>query len=382
MLTVTVADDGRGIDPARVRRRIVERKLLGDAVAHGLTDAEALDYLFAPGFSTSDKVTEFSGRGVGLDVVRSVVEEVGGSVRMSSEIGKGTSFHLQLPITLSVIRAVVVEIAGEPYAFPMMRIERILQLQHTAIQTLEGQQYFAHEGKNIGLVPGHQVLDLPATPTNATKVPVVILSDRAHLCGVAVDRFLGEHDLVIRPLDPRLGKIADISAAAVLTDGTPLLIIDVEDMVRSIVRMLQKGQLRGVERTPAATQAVHRKLRVLVVDDSITVREVQRQLLGNRGYDVTVAVDGIDGWHAVRDGEFDLVITDVDMPRMTGIDLVKSVKRDPRLKSIPMMIVSYRDREEDKQRGLEAGADYYFTKSDFHDDALLRAVSDLIGDPP
>jgi two-component system sensor histidine kinase and response regulator WspE len=112
------------------------------------------------------------------------------------------------------------------------------------------------------------------------------------------------------------------------------------------------------------------------------VREVQRQLLGNRGYDVTVAVDGIDGWHAVRDGEFDLVITDVDMPRMTGIDLVKSVKRDPRLKSIPMMIVSYRDREEDKQRGLEAGADYYFTKSDFHDDALLRAVSDLIGDPP
>jgi two-component system sensor histidine kinase and response regulator WspE len=144
---------------------------------------------------------------------------------------------------------------------------------------------------------------------------------------------------------------------------------------------MQKGQLGGVARTPAATQAAHRKLRVLVVDDSITVREVQRQLLGNRGYDVTVAVDGMDGWHAVRDGEFDLVITDVDMPRMNGIDLVKSVKRDPRLKAIPMMIVSYRDREEDKQRGLEAGADYYFTKSDFHDDALLRAVYDLIGAP-
>jgi two-component system, chemotaxis family, sensor histidine kinase and response regulator WspE len=280
-----------------------------------------------------------------------------------------------------VIRAVVVEIAGEPYAFPMMRIDRIVELPRAAIQTLEGQQYFVHEGKNVGLVSGHQVLDLPVTASTALRVPIVILSDRSHACGVAVDRLLGEHDLVIRPLDPRLGKVADISAAAVLTDGTPLLIIDVEDMVRSIVRMLQKGQLGGVARTPASAPTAHRKLRVLVVDDSITVREVQRQLLGNRGYDVSVAVDGIDGWHAVRDGEFDLVITDVDMPRMNGIDLVKSVKRDPRLKATPIMIVSYRDRDEDKQRGLEAGADYYFTKSDFHDDALVRAVTDLIGSP-
>ena len=162
-----------------------------------------------------------------------------------------------------------------------------------------------HENKNIGLVPGHQVLDRPSTANSATKLPIVILSDRAHSCGVAVDRLLGEHDLVIRPLDPRLGKIADISAAAVLTAGTPLLIIDVEDMGRSIVRMLQKGQLRGVSRAPASAVAAQRKLRVLVVDDSITVREVQRQLLGNRGYDVTVSVDGIDGWHAVRDGDFE-----------------------------------------------------------------------------
>ncbi|HEY4177786.1 MAG TPA: Hpt domain-containing protein [Kofleriaceae bacterium] len=379
MLTVTVADDGKGIDPEVVRRRIVEKKLVSTPVAEGLTDTEVLDYLFAPGFSTSDKVTEISGRGVGLDIVRSVVEEVGGSVRLQSEIGKGTSFNLQLPITLSVIRAVVVEIAGEPYAFPMMRIEKLIQLSRTAIQTLEGQQYFVLEGKNIGLVPGHQVLDLASTPNDASKLPVIILSDRAHVCGVAVDKFLGEHDLVIRPLDPRLGKIADISAAAVLTDGTPILIVDVEDMVRSIVRMLQRGQLGGIARASAPTQS--KRLRVLVVDDSITVREVQRQLLGNRGYEVTVAVDGMDGWHAVRDGDFDLVITDVDMPRMNGIDFVKSVKRDPRTRDVPMMIVSYRDREEDKQRGLEAGADYYFTKSDFHDDALLHAVAELIGTP-
>ncbi len=379
MLSVTVSDDGRGIDPERVRRRIVERGLVAAAVAEGFSEAEVLDYLFAPGFSTSDQVTEISGRGVGLDVVRSVVDEVGGSVRLASELGKGTAFHVQLPITLSVIRAVVVAIAGEPYAFPMMRIERIVAVPRAELRTLEGRQYFVLEGKNVGLVAGHQVLELEAPPSDDELVSVVVLSDRAHLVGVAVDRVLGEHDLVIRPLDPRLGKVADISAAAVLTDGTPLLIVDVEDMVRSIVRMLQRGQLAGVAR--AAATAVAARRRVLVVDDSITVREVQRQLLTNRGYHVVVAVDGMDGWHALRDADYDLVITDVDMPRMNGLELVKSIKQDPRLRATPVMIVSYRDRPEDKQRGLEAGANYYFTKSDFHDDALLQAVVDLIGAP-
>lgn len=378
MLTVTITDDGRGIDPELVRERIVRRGLVDAEVARGLTEAEVLDYVFVPGFSTAEEVTEISGRGVGLDVVRSVVQEVGGSVRISSEVGKGTSFHLQLPITLSVIRAVVVEIAGEPYAFPLVRIERIVQVPLSEVRILENLQYFILEGKNVGLVPALQVLELDGAAPSGDTLPVVVLSDRTRLCGVAVDRFLGEHDLVIRPLDPRLGKVADISAAAVMTDGSPLLIIDVEDMVRSIVRLLQAGQLGKVAR---AELAARRRKRVLVVDDSITVREVQRQLLANRGYDVSTAVDGIDGWHSLRGGDFDLVISDVDMPRMNGIDLVKSIKQDPRLRDTPVMIVSYKDRDEDRRRGLDAGANYYLTKSDFHDDTLLQAVGDLIGEP-
>lgn len=378
MLTVTIADDGRGIDPELVRERIVRRGLVDAEVARGLTEPEVLDYVFVPGFSTADEVTEISGRGVGLDVVRSVVQEVGGSVRISSEIGRGTSFHLQLPITLSVIRAVVVEIAGEPYAFPLVRIERIVHVPLSEIRILENLQYIILEGKNVGLVPALQVLELDGSAPSGETLPVVVLSDRTRLCGVAVDRFLGEHDLVIRPLDPRLGKVADISAAAVMTDGSPLLIIDVEDMVRSIVRLLQAGQLGKVAR---AELAIRRRKRVLVVDDSITVREVQRQLLANRGYDVATAVDGIDGWHSLRGGDFDLVISDVDMPRMNGIELVKSIKQDPRLRDVPVMIVSYKDRDEDRRRGLDAGANYYLTKSDFHDDTLLQAVTDLIGEP-
>lgn len=377
MLTVTVSDDGRGIDLARLRARIVRRGLLDAAVAEGLGENEVLDYLFVSGFSTSDEVTEVSGRGVGLDVVRSVVEEVGGSVRLSSKLGEGTTFQLQLPITLSVVRGVLVEISGEPYAFPMIRIERIVTVLRSEIRTLESRQYFLLGERSVGLVSGCEILGLPASDALPELVPVVVLSDRAHLVGVAVDRFLGEHDLVIRALDPRLGKVADISAAAIMADGSPVLVIDVEDMVRSIVRLLQQGQLSGIGR-PAETTA---RLRILVVDDSIIVREVQRQLLANRGYEVAVAVDGMDGWHALRDSSFDLVITDVDMPRMNGLELVRSIKQDPGMRNTPVMIVSYRDRDEDRARGLEAGANYYFTKSDFHETALLQAVAELIGHP-
>ncbi|HTM21753.1 MAG TPA: hybrid sensor histidine kinase/response regulator, partial [Kofleriaceae bacterium] len=381
MLSVSVSDDGGGIDPARVRARIAERGLAAPEVAAGLPDVEALDYLFMPGFSTADRVTEISGRGVGLDVVRSAVQEVGGSVRLQSEVGHGTTFHLQLPITLSVIRAVIVAIDGEPYAFPLTRIERIVAVPRAEVRSLESHQYFVLEGKNVGLVPATRVLELGVGGDRLLgpdPLPVVVLADRAQLCGVAVDRFLGEHDLVIRPLDHRLGKVADIAAAAVMTDGSPVLIVDVEDMVRSIVRLLQGGQLRG---GPRRKESAQRSKKVLVVDDSITVREVERQLLANRGYTVTVAVDGMDGWLTLRQGEFDLVITDVDMPRMNGIELVRSIKQDQRLRDTPVMIVSYKDREEDKRRGLEAGANYYLTKSNFHDDTLLDAVVDLIGEP-
>jgi two-component system sensor histidine kinase and response regulator WspE len=164
-----------------------------------------------------------------------------------------------------------------------------------------------------------------------------------------------------------------------MVDGSPVLIVDVEDMVRSIDNLLSGGRLRKVGRAAASVGAQGRK-RILVVDDSITVREVERKLLENNGYEVEVAVNGMDGWNAVRTGHYDMVISDVDMPRMNGIELVTHIKRDPALKSLPVVIVSYKDREEDRVRGLEAGANYYLTKSSFQDETLVRAVVDLIGE--
>jgi two-component system sensor histidine kinase and response regulator WspE len=185
---------------------------------------------------------------------------------------------------------------------------------------------------------------------------------------------------VVRPLDARLGKVPDISSASLMEDGAPMLILDADDIVRSIDSLLSGGNLSRVRRE-GETSAAKKSKRVLVVDDSITVREVERKLLENNGYEVDVAVDGMEGWNAVRLGQYDLVISDVDMPRMNGIEFVRKMKAEPRFKDLPVMIVSYKDREEDRLRGLDAGANYYLTKSSFHDETLLTAVRDLIGGP-
>lgn len=289
------------------------------------------------------------------------------------------SFYLQLPLTLSVIRTLLVEISGEPYAFPLTRIDRIVMIKRSEIRVVENRQYFTIDDQNIGLMAAHQILELKEVSSNSEVLPAIVVSDRLSCYGLVVNRFLGERNLVVRPLDPRLGKVPDISATALMEDGSPVLIVDVEDMVRSIDKLLNGGPLSKVSRGASSIVAKLQK-RILVVDDSITVREVQRKLLENNGYEVEVAVNGMDGWNAVRSGQYDLVITDVDMPRMTGIELVSHMKNHSNLKSLPVIIVSYKDREEDRIRGLEVGADYYLIKSNFQDDNLLKAVIDLIGE--
>ncbi len=378
MLLITVADDGRGIGTEAIRKAIVRKKLTAFDTSQKMTDAELLEFLFLPGFTLKESVSEISGRGVGLDVVQTMVRAVGGHVRISSRLGQGTRFQLELPLTLSVIRTLLVEIGGEPYAFPLARIDRVLNLSTDQIESVEARQHFVLDREQIGLVPANQVLDVEAIQSSKTDIAVVVVSEKSARYGLVVDRFLGARELVIRPLDARLGKVRNISAAALMPDGSPILIIDADDLNRSIANLTSTERLSSVR--PGAEDSRKRK-RVLVVDDSLTVRELERKLLETGGYVVDVTVDGMDGWNAVRTGHYDLVLTDVDMPRLDGIELLKLIRNDSRLKSIPVMIVSYKDREEDRNRGLEAGADYYLTKASFHDETLLRVVADLIGVP-
>lgn len=375
MLVVEIADDGRGIDLGRLRAKIIERNLSTPELVARMSDRELTDFLFLPGFSTAKAVTDLSGRGVGLDVVQTTVHEVGGSVEVQTELGRGTTFRMRLPVTLSVLRAAIVSIGGEPYAMPLARMERIDRLDHDALEHVEGRLAARVNDEVIGLVRGDELLGVPGDAQSGA-LAVVSLRTRQRTLGVIVDGFLGEEDVVVQPLDERLGTVPHVSSASVRQSGELVLILDADAMAIDAARRLDEGTLRGA--AAGSEDARSRRHRVLVVEDSLTVREVERQMLTRAGYMVDVAVDGLDGWNALQRERYDLVLSDVDMPRMNGLELVRRIRADRKLASVPVVMVSYKDREEDRLAGLEAGATAYLTKGAFHDRTLLDTVADLI----
>ncbi len=377
MLSITVRDDGCGVDLEKIRRAIVGKNLCPPEIAANLSNQELFEFTFLPNFSTRKSVSNISGRGVGMNVVHSVINELRGKIRSSTQLNEGSSFELQLPLTLSILRALLAEINCEVYGFPLVSIDHVIRLAQDDIQEIEGRQYFTFNDKRIGIVSAQQVFNAEsAFPANQEHIHVIIFSDRLKYYGLTVNKFLGVKDLVVQHLDSRLGKVKDINSAAVLEDGTPVLIIDVEDVLNSLDQLISGNRIMPIG---VAEDRKKRIKRILVADDSITVREVERKMLAARGYEVDVAVDGMDAWNSVRAKHYDLIVSDIDMPRLNGFELVSLIKSDPDLRNLPVIIVSYKDREEDRNKGLEVGADYYLSKGSFHDQALVNAVLDLIG---
>ncbi len=379
-LMLKISDDGGGIDPNLVREKIREGNLATPEMLSQMTNDEILEFLFLPNFSTTNSVTRISGRGVGLDVVRSVMEEVGGSVKVFSQVGKGTVFLLKLPITRSVLRALCVRIDSQPYAIALNRLYRLAKVRVQDIHMLENRSYFELDGRRVWLVDAARVLGFEASaPAVSGEVTALVLSDKNNLYALETSSEVLECDLVVRPLSERFGKIYCVQASALSESGEPVLILDADDVISSIGKLLSEDSASGNARTMQTTAlTAARRRKVLVVDDSLTVRETERQILETGGYSVEVAVDGMDGWNAVRLGDFDLVVTDVDMPRMNGFELAKHIRGNARLKKIPIVAVSYKDRAEDRRQGLNSGVDCYLTKSSFQNETFLDTVERLI----
>jgi two-component system sensor histidine kinase and response regulator WspE len=379
MLAIVISDDGAGVDLERIRQAVVRRKLASAAMAEAMSDAELLEFLFLPAFSLKETASAISGRGVGLDIVQQAIRAQNGSVRIDSDPGRGFRTSITLPLTQSILRALVVEVQGEAYAIPIVKVERVLKLAQSELHTLESKQFFDLDGAHLGLVSAAQVLELGQMAPAGAELAVVVIGSGLRRYALVVDAIRGEQTLAVQPLDQVFGKLRDIASAALLDDGAPVLILDVADLLLSIDKLLSEGGLHQLANSAGPEQ--RKAKRVLVVDDSLTVREMERKLLQGRGYQVDTAIDGIDGWNVVRGADYDLVITDVDMPRMDGVELVGLIRKDIHLHKLPVMIVSYKDRPEDRARGMTAGADYYLTKGSFHDATLLDAVLDLIGEP-
>ena len=378
-LELTVADDGRGVDLERLREAVLAKGLAPANVVSGLGAEELLEFLFLPGFSTAGRVSVHSGRGVGLDAVRTEMKRLGGRVGITTELGKGTRFTLSLPVTRVVVRALLFRVAGEAFALPLARTGRVARVAVGEIRNAEGRDYVELDGKNVGLVRADDLLEIGKQSAIGEELTLVLLGEEGAQHGLVVDPELAEDDLLVRPLDARLSRVPDVAACAVLADGSPTLLLDADDLVRSIEKAT-KGHVRGRMQVRSGSATIKPPKRVLVVDDSITVREVERQLLSSRGYLVDVAVDGLDGWTALQARTYDALVVDVDMPRLDGLELTARIRRDPGLAKLPIVIVSYKERPEDRARGMAAGADQYLAKSSFHDNQLVDAVRGLIGE--
>lgn len=373
-LEVVVTDDGRGIDPETVRNKVIERALASGDVAMALTNRELYEFLFLPGFSTAKSVTDVSGRGVGLDVVQTMIQDLSGGVRIDSTPGMGTSFQLTLPLTRSVVRALIADIGGESYAFPLTHINHITKVEQSELVEIRSRPAIRLDDQTVELLDSGAILELD--PVRREKdVHVIVAGNEEDQFSFQVDGFLGEEDLLVRPMDPRLGRVPHVASTAFLENGEPVLVLDVEDLIRTARRAVAEG---AFESSPADRSSGGTGPRVLVVDDSITVREAQRSILTRNGYEVDVAVDGSEGWERLQRGRYDLLITDVDMPGMNGIELVRTLRSHLAYRELPVAIVSYRDDDQQRQEGLDAGGDVYLSKHVINDDQFIETIRSLL----
>ena len=371
-VVLEVGDDGAGVDEDAVRTRAVSLGLL--PVDTVLTGPALLSVLFAPAFSTSQIVTETSGRGVGLDVVRAAVEELGGAVEVRTGAGVGTTFVLTLPITLGVLRCLVARVGDERYAVPVPGVLESLSLQGADLHTLAGVPVVVRHGVSIPLLDLGTALGLPRRSGEAPRAALVVRNGGTQVAW-AVDRLEGESELVVKDLGSFLGRVPAIAGATIDGDGSVVCLLDLRELADRAVGAPAVAAPHELARPFTGVG----KAKVLVVEDSIGVRELERVILEGAGYQVETAVDGLDGASRLRNDPADLVLSDVEMPGMDGFELTRLVRRTKGWENVPVVIMTSRGEEHARQAGMDAGASAYLLKHDFDQRQLVSTVQRLVG---
>jgi two-component system chemotaxis sensor kinase CheA len=396
-ITLTVSDDGAGLDGARLRETAVRKNILTRAQADALSDAEAANLIFRPSFSTSQHVTELSGRGVGLDVARQNVEALNGSLSVASIPGKGATFTLILPLTLASSRGLLLTAGGQTFALPLNTVERLLMVDESEIVPVDGRDAILYQGKPVALAHLADLLELPVGTAASTRQTVVIISVAGRFLGLVVDSLEGEQEIVIKNLGLQLVKVGGFMGATTLGTGQNILVLHAADLLKLVARnplavIRNRTTANGSRITDYGLPP--RRKTILVVDDSITTRTLEKNILEANGYEVRLATNGeealtvlIAGNGNAGSGEAgsgdtvghlpDLIITDITMPRMNGFDLTRRLKQDGRTKDIPVILVTALDSSADKARGIEVGADAYIVKSRFDQGNLLAMIEQL-----
>jgi two-component system chemotaxis sensor kinase CheA len=371
-IEVMVADDGAGIDVQKVRAAATQLGLVSPESAQQLDEQQSVSLIFKSGVSTSPMITEVSGRGLGLAIVREKTEAFGGAVSVETRLGIGTTFRLVLPLTHARFRGVLVRVGGSLFVLPTVNVQRVFRVGSEEVKSAENRETIQVNGQAASAVRLGDVLELPernAAPDPKRKVPVLVVLWAGEQIAFLVDEILDEREVLVKSLGRQLPRVRNIAGATLLANGKVLPVLNVADLVQSAIRMAPPKSVRETEETPKS---------ILVAEDSITSRTLIKNILESAGYKVKTAVDGAEALSVLASEDFDLLVSDVEMPGMSGIDLTAKIRTDKRLCALPVVLVTALDSRQDRERGAEAGANAYLVKSSFDQSNLLEVVRRLI----
>lgn len=371
---IEIEDDGAGIDSAKVRETAVGKGLISSE--DELTDEESIELIFQPGFSTAEAVTAISGRGVGLDVVKNNIEKLEGSVFVDSHPGEGTRFTVSLPVTLAVIKGLLVESNQARFVIPLASVKEMVAVPEKEILSLGSHRGFLMRESAIPIIDLLEYLGGGTTEKLGDKTHVVVVEVGKFRLGLEVSRLLGEQEVVIKPLGEFLGRLPNVAGVTILGSGEAVVVLNINQLARKVkegTRMEVKTD--GLKETKPVTES---RKKVLVVEDSLVVRELQRNILEAAGYEVDTAVNGEDALTHLSQKTADCVVTDIEMPRMNGFELTSSIRKSEELKDIPVIMVTSRNRDDDRKRGIEVGANAYVIKGTFDQQKLLNTIERLV----
>jgi two-component system, chemotaxis family, sensor kinase CheA len=370
---IEVSDDGNGIDGSIVRKTAVRTGLITEPEEARLTNAEAIWLIFRSGFSTSPIITEISGRGLGLAIVEDTVTRLGGYVTISSDIGRGTTITLRVPVRLVTFRGVVVRSGSHAYVIPMQQVRQVIRTKTDAIITQGRRPHIRIDNEMISVVRLSDILGIPVTgplPGKDSAISLIVIAYGGGQVACQVDEVVHVQEIVVRPLGNQLRRIRRIAGAAILGDGSLALVLDPPELIQESFRFSSiKVNLPSKDHVPPG---------VLVVEDSVTSRAFLQMLLEREGYRVMTATDGMEAFAILKDYKMDIVVSDVDMPRMNGFVLTEKIRSDPRLNVLPVVLVTSLDSAEDQKHGIAVGADAYIVKSSFEKSALLDIIRNLL----
>jgi chemosensory pili system protein ChpA (sensor histidine kinase/response regulator) len=377
-VVLEVGDDGRGLDRDAIRRRGIERGLIRDDAV--LADADLDMLIFEPGFSTADEVSRLSGRGVGMDVVASEVRQLGGTIDIHTQKGRGTTFVLRLPQTLAVTQAVFVRIGETAFAVPIASVRGVGRISREELaKSIEGEDggTFRYGGEDYAVHDlGRLLGGTPAKAEGLLQVPLLLIRAGELRAAVTVDQVIGNREIVVKPVGPQVASVPGIFGATIMGDGRVVVILDVAPLVRR-----QAALPRGFVEPPMPVVEKRAVPLVMVVDDSVTMRKVTGRVLERHGYEVATAKDGIDALERMAERVPDLMLLDIEMPRMDGYELAAAMRSDSRLRDVPIIMITSRTGEKHRQRAFELGVQRYLGKP-YQEPELMRNVNELLEQVP